>query len=316
MNAFAWAKDMRTATMMREFVTSKPVMVQPNLPRFLRVGDEARLLATVYNNSDSTAEVTTVVEIFDIASDEVISTFKSVDNIAASASAIVAATVSAPGNAASIGYRVRSTIGRFTDGEQNFIPIKASESDVIESENFYLNPGEASVSIDIPKGKGMESTLDYTANPAWNIIKELPGISTGKPTTSTGAARRLFAAATAAGLLRSYPDLAKAIDEWSADPDAGALTSRLAKNDALKAAILNSLGSGRCRRHRAHGTPVDAVRQKSHCSRHPVVDRNPEKATMRRRRLVVGRVGPEFLSMDHQCDTPGSRTLEFHRLPA
>lgn len=239
MNAFAWAKDMRTATMMREFVTSKPVMVQPNLPRFLRVGDEARLLATVYNNSDSTAEVTTVVEIFDIASDEVISTFKSVDNIAASASAIVAATVSAPGNAASIGYRVRSTIGRFTDGEQNFIPIKASESDVIESENFYLNPGEASVSIDIPKGKGMESTLDYTANPAWNIIKELPGISTGKPTTSTGAARRLFAAATAAGLLRSYPDLAKAIDEWSADPDAGALTSRLAKNDALKAAILN-----------------------------------------------------------------------------
>ena len=239
-NAFAWTGDLRSTKMVREFIASKPVMVQPNLPRFLRVGDEARVLATVYNNSDSAAVVTSTVEIFDIASGEVRSTFTSSDTIAASASAIVAASVTAPGDVAAIGYRVRSTLGRFTDGEQDFIPIVPSTSDVIESENFYLNPGEESVSVKIPKGNDMQSTLDYTANPAWNIIKELPGLAASNPSTSTGAAYRLFSAATASGLIKTYPALAKVLDEWAENPETGALTSRLSKNNELKAAVLNS----------------------------------------------------------------------------
>lgn len=239
-NAFAWTKDLRAATMIRQFVSAKPVMVQPNLPRFLRVGDRARLLATVFNNSDSIAAVTSVIEIFDIASGKVISTATSVDTIAASASAIVAIDVEAPDDAAAIGYRVRSTLGRFTDGEQNFIPVIASTSAVIESEPFYLNPGEAEFSTTLPRDKDMQATLEYTANPAWNIIKELPGLSTTKAFTSTAAARQLFASATAAGLLRSYPALAEVLKAWSENPDSEALTSRLAKNEELKAALLNA----------------------------------------------------------------------------
>ncbi|MDE5594057.1 MAG: hypothetical protein K2I89_00590, partial [Muribaculaceae bacterium] len=183
-NAFAWTKDLRAATMIREFVSAKPVMVQPNLPRFLRVGDRARLLATVFNNSDSTAAVTSVIEIFDIASGDVLSTATSVDTIAPATSEIVAIDVEAPDNAAAIGYRVRSTLGRFTDGEQDFIPVIASSSAVIESEPFYLNPGEVDYSTTLPRGKNMQATLEFTANPAWNIIKELPGLAANKTVTS------------------------------------------------------------------------------------------------------------------------------------
>ena len=239
-NAFAWTADVRSAKMVREFVASKPVMVQPNLPRFLRAGDKARVLATVYNNSDSAAAITTVVEIFDITSGAVKSQFTSTDSVDAKASAIVGATVIADGDVSAIGYRVRSTLDRFTDGEQSFIPVIAATSDVIESENFYLNPGDATVEVKVPDGKNMKSTLDYTANPAWNIIKELPGLAAENSSTSVGASLQLFGAATAAGLLRNYPALAEVLKAWSEDPDSKALTSRLAQNDELKAAVLNS----------------------------------------------------------------------------
>lgn len=239
-NAFAWTSDLRAAKMMREFVSSKPVMVQPNLPRFLRVGDKARVLATVYNNSDAEASVTTVVEIFDIATGAVLTTVTSTDTIAAAASAIVATTVTAPDDAAAIGYRVRSTLGKFTDGEQSFIPIEAATSDVIESKDFYLNPGDSLVSIAMPSGDKQKSTLDYTANPAWNIIKELPGLANSASSTSVGAARQLFGAATADGLLRGNKELADVLAQWSRDSETEALTSRLAQNDELKAAVLSS----------------------------------------------------------------------------
>ncbi|MDE6369524.1 MAG: hypothetical protein K2K94_09845, partial [Muribaculaceae bacterium] len=239
-NAFAWTTDVRSARMVREFVASKPVMVQPNLPRFLRAGDKAQVLATVYNNSDSAAAITTVVEIFDIATGAVKSQFTSTDSVDAKASAIVSATVIADGEVSAIGYRVRSTLDRFTDGEQSFIPVIAATSDVIESENFYLNPGDATVDVKVPDGKKIKSTLDYTANPAWNIIKELPGLAAINSSTSIGASNQLFGSATAVGLLRSYPQLAEVLKAWSEDPDAKALTSRLEQNDELKAAVLNS----------------------------------------------------------------------------
>lgn len=239
-NAFAWTSDLRSAKMMREFIASKPVMVQPNLPRFLRTGDTARVLATVYNNSGSTAAVNSVIEIFDINSGKIISTFTSTDTIAASASAIAAATVTAPADAAAIGYRVRSTLGRFTDGEQSAIPVIASTSDVIESETFYLNPGDADYSMTLPKGKDMQSTLDYTDNPAWNIIRQLPGLADRQASTSTAASHMLFGAATAAGMLKSYPALAEVIRQWSEDPDSKALIARLGQNEELKTAVLSS----------------------------------------------------------------------------
>lgn len=239
-NAFAWTADARSAKMVREFIAAKPVMVQPNLPRFLRAGDKAQVLATVYNNSDSAAAITTVVEIFDIATGAVKSQFTSTDSVVAKASAIVSATVIADGDVSAIGYRVRSTLGRFTDGEQSFIPILAATSDVIESKNFYLNPGDATVEVKVPDGKKTKSTLDYTANPAWCIIKELPGLAAENSSTSIGAARQLFGSATASGLLKSYPRLAEVLKAWSENPDSKALTSSLEQNDELKAAMLNA----------------------------------------------------------------------------
>lgn len=236
--AFAWTKDVSTATLFKEIISNKPVMVTPQLPRFLRAGDKARMIANVFNNSDSTITATTVVEIFDTNSGTVTRSVTSTDTIAPMASAPVSIEVAADGNASAIGYRVRSTSGRFSDGEQDYIAVMPSTSDVIESDNFYLNPGESDYSVRLPKGKMESVTLEYNASPAWEVIKQLPALAVCESYTSTGAARRLFGAAVSSGLLKKYPALARAIETWSADSASQALVSRLSQNEDLKTAAL------------------------------------------------------------------------------
>ena len=96
-------------------------MVQPNLPRFLRQGDKATVLATVFNNTTDTASVVTTVEIFDINTNKVVESREFTDIVAPDASAIVAMPLTAAVDATAVGYRVRSVSGSFADGEQAVI---------------------------------------------------------------------------------------------------------------------------------------------------------------------------------------------------
>lgn len=237
--AFAWTDDLRAAAYDRDFVASKPVMVIPQLPRFLRTGDKARVVATVYNNSGERAAVNSVIELFDTDTRRVISSSTVTDSIAADGSALVSIDIEAPAGVSSIGYRVRSTLGAFTDGEQSAIAILPATEPVIESKPFYLNPGDSVYTTDIADGKDLTATLDYTDNPAWTIITQLPGLAKGESVTATGAAARLFGAATAAGLVRDNKDIASVLKAWSTDPSSTALLSRLTKDESLKVATLD-----------------------------------------------------------------------------
>ncbi|MDE5658123.1 MAG: hypothetical protein K2I25_03630, partial [Muribaculaceae bacterium] len=59
LNALAYTDALATGLDIREVIASKPVMVEPNMPRFLRTGDVADIRATVMNASDTAASVTT-----------------------------------------------------------------------------------------------------------------------------------------------------------------------------------------------------------------------------------------------------------------
>jgi len=234
--ALAWTEDMQAGSMVRDIVADKPVMVQPNLPRFLREGDRAHVLATVFNNSADFAELHTVVEIFDVATMKILGTVEQLDSVAPDASATVGIDIEAPVDAAAIGYRVRSGNGTFSDGEQALIPVESAQSDVVESVPFYLNPGDKEVRVKIPSDFSGRYTLQYCQNPSWSIVKALPGLADYEPATALAAVDALFSACTAKGIVERTPQVADALKEWSGDD----LTSRLAQNDALKIAVLRS----------------------------------------------------------------------------
>lgn len=237
--AFAWTRTLDAATRVQQFVANKPVMVKPNLPRFLRQGDTARILATVFNNSDESAVINTTVEIFSLDDNTVLHTASSTDSIAPMASAIVAIDVEAPFEASVIGYRVRSAVAGFADGEQAAIPILASASTVIESTEFYLNPNDSKpFELTVKAEKDATLTLQYCQNPLWTIVKALRGLGSKEKTSATGAASHLFSALVAKHISDSDKNVAEAIRQWNENPEEEALVSMLARNEELKALLL------------------------------------------------------------------------------
>ena len=238
--AFGWDKDARSAAYTAVATANKPVMVQPNLPRYLRQGDTARILATVFNNSEENANVVTTVEIFDIATGKTVSSHTSTDEIAAMKSATVGIDVEAPATAAAIGYRVRAVADNFSDGEQSAIPVLSSAATVIESTEFYLNPGDSTpFTLTVKARKNTQLTLQYCQNPIWTVVKAMRGIQATKSLTSATTAGNIFSALAARYIVEKNPDIAAAIKQWSENPTEEALTSMLAKNETLKKLMLD-----------------------------------------------------------------------------
>ncbi len=238
--SFAWSKDLESASYIAECISNKPVMVQPNLPRYLRQGDTARILATVFNNSDENTAVTTTIEIFDPSTGSVIANATNTDSIAAKASTIVGIDVNAPVDAASLGYRVRSQAGLFADGEQSMIPILSSSATVVESTEFYLNPDDPKAfELTLKASSDASVSLQYCQNPIWTAIRAMRGLAGKNSGTATGYASSLFSTLAAGKVIADNPAIAGVIKQWQENPDEGAFKSMLEKNENLKLLLLD-----------------------------------------------------------------------------
>lgn len=241
--ALAFASDLRATTLSREVTANKPVMVQPNLPRFLRSGDCATIEATVMNNSDSMQIVVTTVEIFDPSTNRIISSELHPDLIVAGGSTTVTIKADAPMKSNMIGYRIKSSTSTFADGEQSIIPILEAYTPVINTKSFYIGADQHSFAMTIPEEIPNDATvtLEFCENPIWYCVTALPGLRAEEQTTSMGAATALFSAAVAEGIIRNNTSIARALLEWqSSDKSDSTLVSMLQRNQDLKTVLLNS----------------------------------------------------------------------------
>ncbi len=239
LQALAWTKEMYVGSMIREFVANKPIMVQPNVPRFLRAGDRALIKATVMNNSDEAVTATSSIEFFNPVTNEVIATYDFSNDIDSMASADIQAWVEAAIDASSIGYRVKASNGTFSDGEQGVMPILSADASLIETTPFYLNPGDTSWEMRLPASKDARLSLTFSENPAWTIVSALPGLRNSIGSTANSAAAALYAARISQGLMDANPNIARALQEWLDNPNDSTLISSLEKNEDLKIALLN-----------------------------------------------------------------------------
>lgn len=105
--ALAYDRNLSTAEFKRQIIANKPLMVTPNLPRFLRTGDRATIAATVFNNSEEEQSPAVSVEFFNPVDKSVIlkKDFAPA-KIEAGKSLTVSTVVTVPENTALIGYRV------------------------------------------------------------------------------------------------------------------------------------------------------------------------------------------------------------------
>lgn len=231
--ALAYNQNLLSGTFDADIISSKPVMVQPNLPRFMRIGDNIRLLASVINNTDSVNHVTAFFELFDPNTNAVVKKQEYALTLNPMRADIIAIDFTAP-QSTMIGVRVKASSGHFTDGEQSILPILPNDISISKAQPIFLTSDSTNAAFEIPAG----GIMTITANAVWECVAALPGLQFSESKSAFSATSALFSAATARGLMREHPAIAKAIHLWQHNDSA--LMSQLTKNDDLKIALLNS----------------------------------------------------------------------------
>lgn len=241
-NAVAFTHDMTIAKKVEKTVANKPVMVSPNLPRFVRLGDRVAIRALVMNNSDTVQEITTHVELFNPADGKVITENDTVTTLAAGKSANVPIMLDATYGPL-VGYRVKSSTTEFADGEQSLIGVLPSVTPVIESYPFYMVPDSMQYTFTMPQlPADARVDLQFCENPIWYVVKALPGLTKDEMSTPADAAGAIFSSAIAAGILHDNPEIADALEFWvkSDDKSDSMLASMLERNADLKMILLQA----------------------------------------------------------------------------
>lgn len=241
-NAIAYNEQLLTDALSFDVISNKPIMVQPNLPRFLRSGDTAAIRASVMNNSDTIQTINTIVELFDHATGNITGKFSYIDTVQPKQSAIITSKITAPFDSPIIGYRIKSHTKTFADGEQTLIAILPSLAPVIEAQTFYLNNQKKTYTTTLHQTPdNARVTLQFCENPTWYCVTALPGLRASKSNTSLGAMAAIFSAAIAEGIIRNNPDIASVLHQWQhSNKSDSILTSMLERNTDLKTILLNA----------------------------------------------------------------------------
>lgn len=239
LQAIGYTQDLHTASLMKEVVSSKPIMVKSNMPRFLRQGDKASLAATVQNASDDTQSCETLIEVINPINNEVYASRKLSSDIKAKGIEAVSIEYQVPDTVSAIGFKIRTSNGKYSDGEQVLVPVLQSISPVIESKPFYIEPNDSEYKVTLPKSNDeARITFEYCDNPVWYVATALPAIKSDGNTTATQIAHSIFANLTALKIVEEYPQIKDAISYWKTHQQDSALISMLEKNQDLKIGTL------------------------------------------------------------------------------
>ena len=180
-------KEMRNGLLVDEAVAQKTVMIQPNMPRFLREGDKATIVAKLSNTSDKKVSGNARMQIIDPETNKVVWQKIQGYRIDAEGSAIVSFDVSGLKEGVYINKVVAAGNG-YSDGEQHYLPVLSNRELVVNTLPITLHQ-KGEQSFDLSKlflnkegkqAKGAENakvTIEYTNNPSWLMVKALPAIS-------------------------------------------------------------------------------------------------------------------------------------------
>ncbi|TAE23014.1 MAG: hypothetical protein EAZ92_15165 [Candidatus Kapaibacterium sp.] len=250
MLAFAHTPDLKTGTFEAETLTQKELMMLPNMPRFLREGDDITLPVKIANLTSKQIRGTAELKLFDaLTMQELPLGFKQQSFTAEAAqSSVVAWSLKVPEGLQAVVYRVVAKAsgdnGEFSDGEEAALPVLANK--MLVTETLPLNiRGNSTKTFEFKKlAEAQKSstlrhqrlTLEMTSNPAWYAIQALPMLMEYPYDCTEQLWNRLYANSISTHLANSKPRIKAVFDAWKQSKES--LLSNLEKNQELKALLL------------------------------------------------------------------------------
>ncbi|KAA6306841.1 hypothetical protein EZS27_041495, partial [termite gut metagenome] len=196
-HGYAHTKGMLTGTIDGETVTSKDLMLTPNLPRFVRTGDKTSVAATVTNLTGKNLAGTVTFTLFDPMTEKVITTQKQAFTAETGTTTSASFLFTADSKQNVLGCRIVAQSGNFSDGEQHLLPVLSNQESITETLAMPIR-GEEKKAFSIESlfnnnsktATNRRLTIEFSANPAWYAVQALPALSqpTENNTVSLAAA--------------------------------------------------------------------------------------------------------------------------------
>lgn len=229
-SAVAYTDDLHAHYINRIVSAAKQLMVQPNLPRFVREGDCVTISAAAQNNTDTEQTVDVVID-----TNGQRHAFKGIV-LQAKSSKTVTASFNVPASTEVVVTTSVCQNGRTADGQRDRIAVLPATTDVVEASPFYITADKSRADITMPHfNRNGRLTLEYADNPAWYAASALPSmLQTAE--TATAHIVNYYVATVASRIVADNQEIADAIAAWQKSP----LKSRLEQNADLKTIALDN----------------------------------------------------------------------------
>ena len=243
----AHTKDLCYGTIEGLSVAQKDVMIQPNVPRFLREGDAATIAARIFNTSEKDLTGTAVLRLLNPETNAVVVELKQSVALKAGGTTPVAfdldpaSLLTAQTSLLICQMTVSGT--DFSDGEQHYLPIlPATEHVTLTVPVTQHHPGVTTVDLSqlVPADATQPKlTVEYTNQPAWLMTQALSVVGTPDNDNAISLAAAYYANSLGRHILKQNPQAERVFQLWKQETDATSLTSALEKNQELKDLLLN-----------------------------------------------------------------------------
>lgn len=218
---FAHTPGMDYGQMIANAKAAKTFMVQPNMPRFIRVNDKPVITAGITNLSQDDISGTARMELFDPLTNEILSVREQAFSAAAGAGTTVFFDVETPGEATVLACRIMAQGGNFSDGEQHYLPVLSDKQWLTEAIPVQLNGAETkTISLSGLYNDGSKTathrrlTVELTANPAWYAILALPAIALPADEDALSWASAYYANSLSAAIVDANPCILPLLEGW------------------------------------------------------------------------------------------------------
>lgn len=232
-----------------QVITQKDLMVQMNLPRFVRRSDQLVLSASVVNLTDNEQNVTVRFELINPVTNQTI-TIRDArpKNLTLGANS----TKSVEWNLAEFSdydlvvCKVLAQTDKFSDGEQKYLPVLPDKVLLTESMPMTVRGNEtrtfsfAGLIKNASKVETQNLSLEFSSNPSWYAVQALPVLSSPENENALDYFTAYFANSLSAFIANSNPKIAATFEQWKKSGGSSeTLLSNLEKNKELKNMLLD-----------------------------------------------------------------------------
>ncbi len=249
----AYSNDLKVGSLEQKIKSQKELMIIPNVPRFVRHGDTLVFTAKIINFTDKEIDANSKIEFLDAISMKPISIFvgdisNSISSkISAKQSASVSWKISIPNDISLLAYRITSSTGEFTDGEERMFPVLTNR--LLVTNSLPMNVSSSSTStfnfnalanLDSSSTiRNYKYTVEFTSNPSWYAVQALPYLNTPKNKNNLALFNMYFANSLSSYIVNSNPKIKSVFEAWK-NISPNAFLSNLEKNQELKNSVLNA----------------------------------------------------------------------------